>query len=68
MNKPELYSELDFVRTQIQIFKKEADKLENGNWKKNISNDFDKEKLWSHYKKIISDLEGLLKYNYDAEF
>lgn len=67
MNKSELYEELDFVRSQIQIFKDRAAQIDGGNWRKNVSDDFDKGALQSHYKKVISGLESLLKYRYDAE-
>lgn len=67
MNKSELYKELDFVRSQIQIFKERTAQIDGGNWRKNVSDDFDKDALWSHYKKVISELESLLKYRYDAE-
>lgn len=66
MNKPELYKELAFVRSQIQIFKERAAQIDGGNWRKNVSDDFDKSTLWAHYKRIISELESLLKYKYDA--
>lgn len=67
MNKSELYKELDFVRSQILLFKERAAQIDGGNWRKNVSDDFDKYALWSHYKKVISELESLLKYRYDAE-
>lgn len=67
MNKSELYKELDFVRSQIQIFKERTAQIDDGNWRKNVSDDFGKGALWSHYKNVISELESLLKYRYDAE-
>ena len=67
MNKSELYKELDFVRSQIQIFKNRIAEIDKGNWRKNVSDDFDKGALWSHYTKIVSELESILKYRYDAE-
>lgn len=67
MNKSELYKELAFVRSYIQIFKERAAQIDGGNWRKNVSDDFDKSALWSHYKRIISELESLLKYKYDAD-
>ena len=67
MDKSELDKELEFVKGQIQIFKERAANIENGNWRKNISNDFDKGALWSHYKEVISKLEYLLRIRYDAE-
>lgn len=67
MNKSELYKELDFVRSQIQIFKERAAQIDGGNWRKNVSDDFDKGALWSHYKEVISKLEYLLRIRYEAE-
>lgn len=67
MNKSELYKELDFVRSQILIFKERISQIDGGNWRKNVSDDFDKGAIWLHYKKVISELESLLKYRYDAE-
>lgn len=67
MDKSELNSELEFVREQIKIFKERADKLEDGNWMKNIRNDFDKATIWSAYEKIVSQLGYLLRTSYDAE-
>ena len=67
MEKTELDKELEFIRNQILIFKEKADSIENGNWRRNVSDDFDKNTIWSHYKKIISALEYLLRNEYDAE-
>lgn len=67
MTREELYKELDFVREQITLFKEKTKNLDKGNWRKNISDDFDKGALWSHYTNIISELEYLLKIKYDAE-
>ena len=67
MEKSKLDNELEFVRKQIQIFKERANELEAGNWRKNISSDFDKCALWAHYRSVISDLEYLLKIRYDAK-
>lgn len=67
MEKIELDKELEFIRKQIQIFRGKADNIENGNWRRNVSDDFDKNTIWSHYKRIISALEYLLRNEYDAE-
>lgn len=34
MNKSELYKELDFVRSQILLFKERAAQIDGGNWRK----------------------------------
>lgn len=67
MERVKLYEELEFVRSQIQIFKERSDSIDEGNWRKNVSNDFDKETLWSSYQRILSELKSLLKHSYDAE-
>lgn len=67
MERENLNEELEFVRSQIQVFKTRASNLDEGNWKKNISDDFDKDTLWSSYIKITSELKSLLRRNYDAE-
>ncbi|MBD9177926.1 MAG: hypothetical protein EGP82_01920 [Odoribacter splanchnicus] len=67
MEKSKLYEELEFVRDQIQLFKERAAAIEDGNWRKNVSNDFDKGVLWAQYQRIITELKSLLTHNYDAE-
>ncbi|MCL3853536.1 hypothetical protein M1P97_19830 [Parabacteroides sp. GYB001] len=67
MERVKLYEELEFVRSQIQIFKERSDSIDEGNWRKNVSNDFDKGAIWSSYQRILSELRALLKHSYDAE-
>ena len=67
MTKNELHTELTFVRQQILVFKEKVDVLENGNWRKNISNDFDKDAIYSKYKNIIRELDSLIRREYDIE-
>lgn len=67
MDKDELYKELGFVRSQIQVFKDRADAIDEGNWRKNVSDDFDKGAIWSGYQRVLSELRSLLKHSYDAE-
>lgn len=67
MERVKLYEELEFVRSQIQIFKERSDSIDEGNWRKNVSNDFDKGAIWSSYQRILSELRTLLKHSYDAE-
>lgn len=67
MDKDKLYKELEFVRSQIQVFKDRSDAIDEGNWRNNVSNDFDKGAIWSSYQRILSELRSLLKYSYDAE-
>lgn len=67
MERKNLNEELEFVRSQILVFQTRASNLDEGNWKKNISDDFDKGTLWSSYIKITSELKSLLRRNYDAE-
>lgn len=67
MERVKLYEELEFVRSQIQIFKERSDSIDEGNWRKNVNNDFDKGAIWSSYQRILSELRTLLKHSYDAE-
>lgn len=67
MERVKLYEELEFVRSQIQIFKERSDSIDEGNWRKNVCEDFDKETLWSSYQRILSELRTLLKHSYDGE-
>lgn len=67
MKRAKLYEELEFVRNQIQVFKERSGLIDEGNWRKNVSNDFDKGAIWSSYQRILSELRSLLKHNYDAE-
>lgn len=67
MEKDKLYKELEFVRQQIQLFKDRSDAIDEGNWRKNVSDDFDKGALWSSYQRVLSELRSLLKIRYDAE-
>ena len=67
MEKEKLYIELDFVRSQIQLFKDRSDTIDEGNWRKNVSDDFDKGALWSSYQRVLYELRSLLKIRYDAE-
>lgn len=67
MEKDKLHRELEFVRSQLQIFKERSDSIDEGSWSKNVSKDFDKGTIWSSYQKIISELRSLLRHRYDAE-
>lgn len=67
MEREILHKELEFVRSQIQIFKEKSDYIDEGSWLKNVSNDFDRGTIWSSYQRILSELRALLKYKYDAE-
>lgn len=67
MERKNLNEELEFVRSQILVFQTRASNLDEGNWEKNISDDFDKGTLWLSYIKITSELKSLLRRNYDAE-
>lgn len=67
MDKDKLYKELEFVRSQIQVFKDRSDAIDEGNWRNNVSNDFDKGAIWSSYQRILSELRSLLRHSYDVE-
>lgn len=67
MEKDKLHRELEFVRSQIQVFKERSDSIDEGSWSKNVSNDFDKGTIWSSYQRILSELRSLLRHTYDAE-
>lgn len=67
MEKENLHRELEFVRSQIQLFKNRSDAIDEGNWRKNVSGDFDISVFWSSYQKIMSELRSLLRHTYDAE-
>lgn len=67
MEKEKLHRELEFVRSQIQVFKERSDSIDEGSWSKNVSNDFDKGAIWSSYQRILSELRSLLRHTYDAE-
>lgn len=67
MEKSKLNEELEFVRSQIQLFREKTDKIEDGNWRNNVSSDYDKEAIWSAYQRVITDLKSLLTRSYDAE-
>lgn len=67
MDKDTLYKELEFVRSQIQSFKDRSAAIDEGNWRRNVSQDFDKRTIWSSYQRILFELKTLLKHSYDAE-
>lgn len=67
MNIEEIYNELNFVRAQHELFKKRTADLSNGNWKKNVSEDFDKLTFHGAYERIVKELNYLIRNKYDAE-
>lgn len=63
----ELKEELEFVRAQIEVFEAKIVNLEQGSWGRHVSNDFDKSTIYNSYMRILSDLRGLIRHNYDTE-
>lgn len=66
MEKEELDEHLEFVRKSIEELNNKINALDNGNWRKNVSNDFDKSMIYSQYQKLRSGYMSLLKRDYDC--
>lgn len=67
MDVPELNNYLNFVRKNIRELEAQISALDGGNWNRNVRGDYDKEMLYSGLQNARSNLQSLLKRNYECE-
>lgn len=67
MDVQELNNYLNFVRKNIRELEAQISALDGGNWNRNVRGDYDKEMLYSGLQNARSNLQSLLKRNYECE-
>ena len=65
MKRKELDSQLNYIRTSLKKLDANIKELEDGDWRKNVSGDFDKEMICKNYRYIRVLYRSLLQRSYD---
>ena len=65
MKRKELDSQLNYIRTSLKKLDAKIKELEDGDWRKSVSGDFDKEMICKNYRDIRVLYRSLLQRSYD---